>query len=492
MATGKLNYTPSKTIREFMLNDHPMRAVMGPVGSGKTTGAIVELLRRSIQMPKGADGLRHSVMLIARNTKQQLKDTTLASVTELLPVEIWKWRESDMTLVLNFSDIRSKWLFRSLDTPEDVQRVLSLQVSSIWVEEAREIPVQLLSDLEGRRGRFPSQAPSDEFPKGFHYWSGIIYTTNPPEIDSPHYKLLEHLPQEDGDDNSIIDAATFKQPSGLSPEAENLENLRPGYYEELSKGKKKDWINVYVHGRYAKSMSGKPVYEDSFQYDRRVKRNLPIDPTLPVIIGLDAARNPAAVFMQIGRDGKLRKLREAIGKDMGMKTFIASKLTPLIRNHFPLNPLVFVGDPSWTRKNDTDDNSTMKELKKHFVTGMPGMGHAVKSAATNDPIARINALDDPFRNWWPDGEPGVEYDAECQTLVTALRSKYRYTRKKTTDGEMRDMPDKTHPWSDIADADQYGTLFILSKHYRATDYAREFMKSEPLRPSRPADSYAGY
>ena len=342
MATGKLNYTPSKTIREFMLNDHPMRAVMGPVGSGKTTGAIVELLRRSIQMPKGADGLRHSVMLIARNTKQQLKDTTLASVTELLPVEIWKWRESDMTLVLNFSDIRSKWLFRSLDTPEDVQRVLSLQVSSIWVEEAREIPVQLLSDLEGRRGRFPSQAPSDEFPKGFHYWSGIIYTTNPPEIDSPHYKLLEHLPQEEGDDNSIIDAATFKQPSGLSPEAENLENLRPGYYEELSKGKKKDWINVYVHGRYAKSMSGKPVYEDSFQYDRRVKHNLPIDPTLPVIIGLDAARNPAAVFMQIGRDGKLRKLREAIGKDMGMKTFIASKLTPLIRNHFPLNPLVFV------------------------------------------------------------------------------------------------------------------------------------------------------
>ena len=278
----------------------------------------------------------------------------------------------------------------------------------------------------------------------------------------------------------------------MSPEAENLQYLHPDYYTDLAKGKPQSWIDVNIHNMYSKSQGGKPVYETSFQYDRRVKRNLPIDPTLPVIIGLDAARNPAAVFMQIGRDGKLRKLREAIGKDMGMKTFISSKLMPLIRNHFPLNPLVFVGDPSWTRKNDTDDNSTMKELKKHFVTGMPGMGHAVKSAATNDPIARINALDDPFRNWWPDGEPGIEYDAECQTLVTALRSKYRYTRKKTTDGEMRDMPDKTHPWSDIADADQYGTLFILSKHYRATDYAREFMRSEPLRPSRPADSYAGY
>ena len=486
MAVGKLDYTPSKTVKEFMLSDAKIRAIVGPVGSGKTSGAIIELLRQSITIPAMEDGIRRSRQLIVRNTKTQLRDTTLSSVIGLLPVEIYKWRESDMIMRFRFNDVESDWLFRSLDSPEDVQRVLSLEVSHAWIEESREIPVQLLSDIEGRVGRYPSQAG------GFRYRSGIICTTNPPEIDSSWYKLLEHLPQEDGDDNSIIDAATFKQPSGLSPEAENLENLRPGYYEELSKGKKKDWINVYVHGRYAKSMSGKPVYEDSFQYDRRVKHNLPIDPTLPVIIGLDAARNPAAVFMQIGRDGKLRKLREVIGKDMGMKTFIASKLTPLIRNHFPLNPLVFVGDPSWTRKNDTDDNSTMKELKKHFVTGMPGMGHAVKSAATNDPIARINALDDPFRNWWPDGEPGVEYDAECQTLVTALRSKYRYTRKKTTDGEMRDMPDKTHPWSDIADADQYGTLFILSKHYRATDYAREFMKSEPLRPSRPADSYAGY
>lgn len=277
----------------------------------------MELLRQAIQMPQGADGFRNSVMLITRNTKQQLKDTTLASVRELLPIEIYTWKESEYTLELKFNDVRSRWLFRSLDTPEDVQRVLSLQVSWCWVEEAREIPVQLLADLEGRTGRFPSQAKSEAFPDGFRYRSGIIYTTNPPEIDSPHYKLLEHLPQIDDEPNSVINCATFKQPSGLSPEAENIENLRPGYYEELAIGKPQSWIDVYVHGMYAKSQHGKPVYEKSFQFDRRVKRNLPIDPDLPVIVGMDAARRPAAVFMQIGRDGKLRKLREAVGFDMG-------------------------------------------------------------------------------------------------------------------------------------------------------------------------------
>ena len=485
MAIGALNYTPSKTCREFMLSEHNMRALMGPVGGGKTTAAIVELLRQALTMTPGADGIRRSRMLIVRNTKQQLKDTTLASVMELLPVEIYKWREQDYIMRFKFNDVESDWLFRSLDAPEDVQRVLSLQVSWTWVEEAREIPVQLLSDLEGRTGRYPSQA------EGFRYRSGIIYTTNPPEIDSDHYKLLEKLPQEEDNENSIIDVAVFKQPSGLSPEAENKENLRPGYYENLAKGKRKDWIDVYVHGRYAKSMAGKPVYETSFQYDRRVKANRRIDPNLPIIIGVDGARSPAMVFMQVGHDGKLRKLREATGFDMGMKTFIQQKSDPIINTYFRTNPLVFIGDPSFVRQGDGDDNSTYKELKNHYVTKRPGSGNKVRAAKSNDPILRINALDEPFRNWWPDGAPGIEYDSECRMCIEGLRSKYRYERLKGTGGTYRDTPAKNR-WSHVVEADQYGTLFALGKEYVATDYVRAKERRRPAPQARAADGYVGY
>lgn len=493
MAVGSLNYTPSKTVREFMLSEAKIRAIKGPVGSGKTSGAIVELLRQSILMPKMADGIRRSRQLVVRNTKQQLKDTTLSSVVGLLPVELYKWREQDFIARFKFNDVECDWLFRSLDTPEDVQRVLSLEITNCWVEEAREIPVALLSDIEGRTGRYPSQSPTAEYPEGFRYRSGILYTTNPPELDSDHYKLLEGLPQEEGNENSIIIADVFHQPSGLSPEAENIENLRPGYYEELAKGKKQDFIDVYVHGRYAKSMSGKPVYETSFQYDRRVKKKLPIDPFLPVIVGIDSARNPAAVFMQLGRDGKLRKLREATGLSMGFKTFIATKMGPVIKNYFPNNPLVFIGDPAWSRQNETDDDSIRKLLKKLYVTDMPGSGNAVRSAPTNDPTARINALDEPFRNWWPDGEPGVEYDAECGMVIAGLRSKYRYRRQKTADGKFQDTPEK-NDWAHPVEADQYGTLFILSKHYDASQYVRASRadKFSTETHHRPADRYTGY
>lgn len=464
--------------------DEKLRAIMGPVGSGKTTGAIVELLRQSILMPAGADGIRRSKMLIVRNTKQQLKDTTLSSVMETLPVEICKWRESEHTMRIRFNDVESDWLFRSLDTPEDVQRVLSLQVTWAWVEEAREIPVPLLSDLEGRTGRYPSQAD------GFRYRSGIIYTTNPPEIDSAHYKLLEGLPQEEDNENSIIRAATFKQPSGLSPEAENIHNLRPGYYDELSKGKTQAWIDVYVHGMYAQSMYGKPVYQRTFKVERHVSAvPLPVWGNLPVIIGMDCARTPAAVFMQVDFEGRLRIQHEAWAIGMGAKLFIKSKLVPIIRNYYPNSPLIFVGDPAWVRQNETDDNSWYKELKLQFPKKE---GHTVKPALTNDPIARISALEVELNNY-PGGDPNVIISPNCKQLKEGLRSKYRYVRvKSSADGKVQDKPEK-NDWSHTVEACQYGVMFAASKHYTASDYMRATFNPLSQRTiHRAADRTVGY
>lgn len=483
MAVGTLNYTPSKTIRDFMLCDAKMRAVMGPVGSGKTTGAIVELLRQSILMPVGVDGIRRSKMLIIRNTKQQLKDTTLASVLETLPVEIYKWREQEYTLRIRFNDVESDWLFRSLDTPEDVQRVLSLQVTWAWVEEAREIPVSLLSDIEGRTGRYPSQANE------FRYRSGIIYTTNPPEVDSSHFKLLEGLPQEEGNDNSIINVAAFKQPSGLSPEAENINNLRPDYYEELAKGKTQQWIDVYVHGMYAQSQYGKPVYQRTFKYDKHVSNKVmkPMG-NLPVIIGMDCARTPAACFMQVDFEGRIHIQYEAWALDMGAKTFIPQKLTPIIRNFYPTNPLIFIGDPAWVRQNETDDNSWFKELKAKFPKSE---GHTVKPSVTNDPIARISALEAEL-NSFPGGDPNVLINPNCLQLKEGLRSKYRYVRRKTGNGELQDKPEKNN-WSHIVEACQYGVMFASSKFYNSSDYIRvTYNPLANITTIRPADAVVGY
>ena len=46
--------------------------------------------------------------------------------------------------------------------------------------------------------------------------------------------------------------------------------------------------------------------------------------------------------------------------------------------------------------------------------------------------------------------------AGCPTLIRALGNNYRYRRRR--DGQLDDVPEKLHPWSDICDALQYFCL----------------------------------
>jgi hypothetical protein len=54
----------------------------------------------------------------------------------------------------------------------------------------------------------------------------------------------------------------FKQPSGLSPHAENKSNQSPGYWQRLSIGKTDEWVRVYCKGEYGFVTEGKPVFPE--------------------------------------------------------------------------------------------------------------------------------------------------------------------------------------------------------------------------------------
>lgn len=452
--------------------------------SGKTSGCIMEMLRRCIEMPHSPDGFRRSRWAIVRNTAQQLKDTTIKSVFETLPNnQMWHWKPSEQTLILSFNDIRAEWIFRPLDTPEDVQRVKSLQLTGAFLDEGSEIPVDIVNAIMGRVRRYPRR---QDVP---NYWSGVITATNPPEIDSPWYNLIEGLPQVEGDDNSIIDVHFYKQPSGVSPEAENLQFLHPDYYRDLAKGKDEDYVNAYVHGLYRKSQAGKPVYQRQFKYEKHVaKAPIKIYQNLPLIGGLDFARNPAGIFGQMHPDGRIKIIRESVGSQIGFKTFIDRNMKPIIRNAFGGIPGAFIGDPSGVTRNNTDDNNCFKELEKEFPRKQ---GYRVRAAETNDPTRRINALGDLLTDF-PDGEPLVEIDPSCKTLIEGLRSKYRYKKLKGFGENYSDTPDKLHPWSDVIDAAQYFALFIAGRDYDPADYIRAQQDNSRRIVHRPADSYTGY
>lgn len=472
------NYTAPPTISRFMKSNAFHRAVMGPIGSGKSVGMCIEILRRCLEVPQWNEGKRSSRWAIIRNTNKQLRDTTLKTWMHWMR-KLGTWHETKMIFNLRFGDVDSEILFLPLDTLDDIGRVLSLELTGAFINEFREVPVPLYADIKGRLRRYPN--PS-EVPG---VWYGLIMDTNPPEIDSDAYKMMEHLPQEEGNENSIIQCDTFKQPSGVAPDGENLDHLHPDYYTDLAKGQTTAWVDTYIHGKYSPSQAGKPVYNNTFKADRHVStKPLVIDQFLPVVISFDCGLTPAATFKQMGLDGRVRVLREAAEFDMGMKRFCKMRLRPIVRNFFPNNPLIFIGDPAGKRRADSDESSAFSILKEEFCDD----GAVVKAASTNDPKVRIAATEQMLCQY-PDGEPLMVIDPSCKMYIEALRSKYRYTKHKLS-GEYAASPEKNR-WSHIAEAGQYGDLYLLSGKYHPDEHVRYSTSFDPFsntRAYRPAQS----
>ena len=421
-------------------------------------------------MPQWNKGMRSSKWAVIRNTNKQLRDTTLATWMDWFR-ELGTWQESKMTFQLKFGDVDSKILFLPLDTPDDVGRVLSLELTGAFVNEFREVPIPMLADIKGRLRRYPNPSIVPDC------WYGLISDTNPPEYDSEAYKLMEHVPQEEGNDNSIIICDTFCQPSGLSPEAENTEHLHPDYYTDLAKGQTKAWVDTYIRGMYSPSQAGRPVYADSFMREKHISPEpLEIDPYLPVIIGFDTGRTPALSFRQIV-NGRVKVLREIASFGMGMEKCIDMYVRPMVRNTFPDNPLIFIGDPAAVRRGDGNESSAMKELKYAFRNDPRNI---FKTAYTNDPNVRIQATEKMLVQF-PGGEPMYLIDPSCKRTIRGLQSMYRYQRIKVHGG-YADKPQKTGEpgaFGHLIEACQYSDLYILGGKYNPTDFLRKLPVYDP-------------
>jgi hypothetical protein len=238
------------TCRRFQKCDDFVRVIVGPVGSGKSSVCIVELLRRAARQEPGPDGVRRSRWAIIRNTYPQLRDTTRKTFEEWVPHWLGTWHEQSFTWTGEWMDgegedahaVHCEVLFRALDRPEDVKKLLSLELTGAYINEAREIPKHVLDMLETRVGRFPSKA------NGGATWSGIWMDTNPWHTGHWGYKLFS---REKPDGYRL-----FEQPGGRSAEAENVENLPPRYYDRLVAGKDSQWVESYVDGKYPSSDLG--------------------------------------------------------------------------------------------------------------------------------------------------------------------------------------------------------------------------------------------
>lgn len=235
-----LHYRAPPTLARFMRSNARVRAVVGPIGSGKSSACSVEVLRRAAEQAP-FNGVRSTRSVIIRNTYRELKDTTRKTFEQWVNPALGKWNEQAFTFTIDYpmadgTRLHHEALFRALDRPEDVSKLLSLELTFAWINEARQTPKAILDMLDGRVERYPSMKD------GGQTWCGIWLDTNPWSTQHWGYKLFSKGRPEDYE--------LYEQPDALGPAAENLANLRPGYYQRRIAGKDQAWIDEYLRAKY--------------------------------------------------------------------------------------------------------------------------------------------------------------------------------------------------------------------------------------------------
>lgn len=475
-----LTYNPGPTGTKFLASRAYIKAIMGPVGSGKSTVALFDLIARSVgQAPH--NNVRRTKHIILRNTMAQLKSTVKPLIDHWLIAEtrnkVGNWRLTDNIFEMKFklpdgTIVHSDFLMMAADTPDDVRRLLSLEASDAWVEEGREVDPEVFQGLQGRVSRFPNRA------SGGVTYPGLIVSTNPPPMGT-WWQEMFHDPPENWE--------VFTQPPALledgsvNPEAENLEHLDPLYYANLTQGKTQDWIDVYLKNHFGSGGFGEPVFKTTFRSSFHVAKE-PLKPIFeslqPLVIGMDNGLMPAAVIGQQDLRGRVNVLNECYvpeGVTMGVETFLDRMLVPLLRAQYPVRPefVHFILDPAcWQR-------SQANELTIAQVVASKGF--TITRAPTNDPERRIGAVEGLLTRS-VDGGPGLLVSPVCKWLIQALDWGYR--NRKQANGVTLAVPEK-NAFSHIADGFQYFAL-----HYNTSFHPHMRPANQALPVKRVQYRYA--
>ncbi|TNE43432.1 MAG: hypothetical protein EP341_11460 [Sphingomonadales bacterium] len=428
--------------------------------------------------------------MIVRNTFDQLKQTTLKT---------WKYwfvekargafgdvkmsNPPEHNILWDLPDgtrVMVELIFLSLDSDEDVAKLLSMECTGVWFNEVQFSEKAIFDAAHSRamQGRYPPKMD------GGPTWKGVIADLNaPPEGHwLPYMRGDIPLPLEWDDDQRREyarpdDWKFFIQPPGLIEVFENgrltgyVENTREERerlglddldavaengkwltesYLALIKGKPKSWVDTYVMNRVGLYRKGKPVFE-SFVPERHVaKERLQYQPEWPLIVGLDFARNPAAVIGQLIR-GQLYILDE-----FGMENVSAGTFAPLLKQRIAKNfPSVFStdsagiqfwGDPTGDSKGQGTDLTPYQIFRSHGMAVAPAPGNNALSL-------RLEAVESLLSKMI-DGSPALLLDPMLRTLKAGMGGAYHFARIQGQAGRYHETPYKDR-YSDFCDALQY-------------------------------------
>ena len=463
MSNVSIDYKASPTGVLFHQSDSFVRGIMGPFGSGKSVTVCFEIFLRMKKQSPGLDGIRRTRWIIARNTFNELETTTMETWRDWFPENVFGAisRKPPYRQKVKFDDVEAEVIFLALDKPEDQKKLLSFEVTGIWFNEARQIDQAIISAALGRVGRYPSKKDKPDYVDGNSWptWSGILLDTNPPDDEHWYYKAAEEQSWAVNEMGDKVDLDTippsrrwafFRQPSGLSSDAENVNNLPGGqdYYKRMLGGNTKEWVDVHVHGNYGFIKTGTPVFEGYWAADL-MTRQFETKQGGTIWVGIDASgRHPASIFAQKTQLGQWQIVDElCITDDFGMGAenytrLVKQKLVTDFQNHH----FEIFGDPAggWKSQNNEQTYFDILHAGGIDVRGAPDL-------PKNSIRLRLETVKSTMSRLI-NGQPGIIIHPRCKQLLRGFNGGYQLRAASTATNDA--VPEKNR-FSDAQDALQY-------------------------------------
>jgi hypothetical protein len=485
-AESLLKYDAEPTIARFHMSNKLFRLITGPVGSGKSSGCIIESFLRA-RAQNVWKGERRSRCLVVRSTFPELEHTTIKTFLKWFPEkDMWKrgysmkmlWSKP-FTAILRVmlpdnTIVHAEYIFYALDSPEDSEKLKSLEVSWAYINEMRQIEQKVFQTIQERTSRWP---PSDE--GGLNWW-GVFADTNPFDtshylykllmIDKPpEYELFRQPPAILEVKNADGRVTGYVPNIGQDPRflpAENVkhQNKKDRYWIDLTIGANRDYINCELMGNFGSSASGKVVYPEFRTEDHVAEKELEPMRGLPLVIAFDYGLSPACIFTQMTPRGELLAIDELVcglsekeiesktdrlryHGDTGIRNFANNVLKPYLLNRYHDIEIIYTGDPMGSQRSPTDESTVIEELAR--------CGINVGQARTNVFLARKEAVEGFMMR-----VKGLKISPRCSMLIEGFQKQYKYRKVKKPDGEGFTTEPEKNIWSHIHDAFQYACLYM--------------------------------
>jgi hypothetical protein len=479
-SNGQMRMAPDGAVlSRFMQDWNFVTAIMGPWGSGKSVGCVGKMYSAACLQFPARDGVRRTRWLVVRDSYPNLQETTIKTWLDWFPETVYgDMRKSrPMQHVIRVpgapvggrpTTVEMEVLFLALENEEDRKKLLSMELTGAWINEAREIRKAIIDDVIGRTGRYPSMRD------GGATWAGVFMDTNAPS--ETHWLPVmmglvpapEDMPEDDREALKKPDNWSFyQQPGALveikagdgrvtayeaNPLAENIRYLRGGHqwYLERVGGKPRSWVRVNFCNKLGEIVAGKPVWPNFAREKHVATADVPVDPGLLLHVGIDSTgRNPAAVFAQVYQN-RWRIVGELVVRDVNVETFapmVRRKIGDLLRpsgRTLDQVTCAFYRDPH-SQRSDIDDETVDRVFQKHGIRLIPAPGgNTIKHR-----LDTAEVIIDTFR---------VVISPSCRMLVSACDGAYRYRRLQVSGREEYSPEPEKNAASNVADALQY--LFL--------------------------------